>query len=181
MEERTRQAMDGFLRDAEQRAFLMAMTLTRDHQDALELVQESMLKLVQHYANRDPEEWGPLFHRILHNGIRDWYRRQKFRRLLVNLLPWQSGDGDGDAAIAEVSAERQALADEGLTRVLHALADLPLRQQQTFLLRAWQELSTRETAFALGISENSVKTHYSRALARLRRLLADESSGDRHE
>ena len=171
--------MDGFLRDSEQRAYLMAMTLTRDHQDALELVQESMLKLVQHYRDRDPAEWGPLFHRILHNGIRDWYRRQKFRRLLVNLLPWQAGDADG--APVECSAERQALADEGLTRVLHALARLPLRQQQAFLLRAWQELSTREAAFALGISENSVKTHYARALARLRDLLGEDPPGDQHE
>ncbi len=179
MDERTRQALDGFFRDSEQRAYLMAMTLTRDHDDALELVQESMLKLVQHYCDRDPKEWGPLFQRILHNGIRDWYRRQKFRRLLVNLLPWQGGDAEG--APGEFSAERQALADEGLTRVLHALARLPLRQQQAFLLRAWQELSTRETAFALGISENSVKTHYARALTRLRSLLGDEPPGDRHE
>ena len=179
MDERTRQAMDDFFRDSEQRAYLMAMTLTRDHQDALELVQESMLKLVQHYCDRDSEEWAPLFHRILHNGIKDWYRRQKFRRLLVKLLPWQGGDPE--AASFEVSAERQALADESLTRVLHALARLPLRQQQAFLLRAWQELSTRETAFALGISENSVKTHYARALTRLRSLLGDELLGDRHE
>lgn len=179
MDERTRQALDGFFRDSEQRAYLMAMTLTRDHQDALELVQESMLKLVQHYRNRDPEEWGPLLHRILHNGIRDWYRRQKFRRLLVNLVPWQGGEAEAQAV--EYSAERQALADEGLTRVLAALARLPLRQQQAFLLRAWQELSTRETAFALCISENSVKTHYARALARLRELLGDELPGDRHE
>ncbi len=179
MDERTRQALDGFLRDAEQRAYLMAMTLTRDHQDALELVQDSMLKLVQHYCDRDPDEWGPLFYRILHNGITDWYRRQKFRRLFVNLLPWQSGDVDGEAV--EVSAERQALADEGLTRVLRALGQLPLRQQQAFLLRAWQEFSTREAAFALSISENSVKTHYARALARLRGLLGDDIPGDRHE
>ena len=179
MDERTRQALDGFLRDSEQRAYLMAMTLTRDHQDVLELVQESMLRLVQHYRDRDPAEWGPLFQRILHNGIKDWYRRQKFRRLLVNLLPWQGGDAEG--APVEVSAERRALADESLTQVLDALARLPLRQQQAFLLRAWQELSTRETAFALGISENSVKTHYARALTRLRSLLGDESLGDRHE
>ena len=64
--------------------------------------------------------------------------------------------------------------DEELEQVMEALKTLPLRQQQTFLLRAWQELSTRETAFALAISENSVKTHYARATRQLRRILGDD-------
>ena len=41
-----RQALDDFFRSSEQRAYLMTMTLIRDHNDALELVQDSMLKLV---------------------------------------------------------------------------------------------------------------------------------------
>lgn len=164
--------MDGFFRDSEQKAYLMAMTLTRDHQDALELVQESMLKLVLKYQDRDPQEWAPLFYRILHNGIKDWYRKQKFRQVLRGLMPWQAEEAESPRS--EISAERQALLDDEVTRVLHALETLPLRQQQTFLLRAWQELSTRETAFALSISENSVKTHYARATRRLRELLEDE-------
>ncbi len=150
----------------------MAMTLTRDHQDALELVQESMLRLVQKYQDRTPEEWAPLFYRILHNGIKDWYRKQKLRQVLRGLMPWQAEDVE--TPTQQVSAERCALIDDELTRVLRALETLPLRQQQTFLLRAWQEMSTRETAFALSISENSVKTHYARATRRLREILGDE-------
>ena len=172
MDATTRLALDRFFRDAEQKAYLMAMTLTRDHQDALELVQESMLRLVQKYPHRDPEEWAPLFYRILHNGIKDWYRKQKFRQVLRGLMPWQ--DGEAEIGASEVSAERRALIDDELTRVLRALEQLPLRQQQAFLLRAWQELSTRETAYAMSISENSVKTHYARATQRLRELLGDE-------
>lgn len=172
MDGATRQAMDTFFRDTEQKAYLMAMTLTRDHQDALELVQESMLRLVQKYQDRDPAEWAPLFYRILHNGIKDWYRKQKFRQVLRGLMPWQAEDVE--AMTDGISAERCALIDDELTQVLRALEALPLRQQQTFLLRAWQELSTRETAFALSISENSVKTHYARATQRLREILGDE-------
>ena len=94
MDATTRLALDRFFRDAEQKAYLMAMTLTRDHQDALELVQESMLRLVQKYPHRDPEEWAPLFYRILHNGIKDWYRKQKFRQVLRGLMPWQDGEAE---------------------------------------------------------------------------------------
>lgn len=173
MDQDARQAMDKFFRDSEQKAYLMAMTLTHDRQEALELVQESMLRLVQNYCNRQPDEWGPLFYRILQNGIKDWYRKQKFSQIMYGLLPWQTNTAESQTL--DKSAEHQALLDDELARVIKALQQLPLRQQQTFLMRAWQEFSTRETAFALSISENSVKTHYARATRQLRRLLGDEN------
>lgn len=171
MQPSTRQALDLFFRDTEQKAYLMAVALTHNPDDALELVQESMLRLVQKYRDREPEEWGPLFYRILQNAVRDWFRRQKFRQLLGGLMPWS--DAEAEAASGEKPIEERLQLDSELLRVIAALEQLPLRQQQTFLLRAWQEMSTRETAFALSISENSVKTHYARATERLRRILGD--------
>ena len=182
MDAQCRQAMDTFFRESEQQAYLTAMTLTHNHHDALELVQESMLKLVQKYQHRAPEEWPPLFYRILHNGVKDWYRRQKFRQLLSGLMPWQSDEAIASSGATSfgpscvASAEHSALVDDELAQIQRALHQLPLRQQQTFLLRAWQEMSTRETAQVLAISENSVKTHYARASQKLRHLLGDESN-----
>ena len=150
----------------------MAMALTHNHHDALELVQDSMLKLVQKYRHREADEWGPLFYRILQNSIRDWFRKQKFRQVLSGLMPWQANPTETENFAA--SAEDQVQLDDELKRVIMALDQLPLRQQQTFLMRAWQEFSTRETAFALSISENSVKTHYARATQQLRRILGEE-------
>jgi RNA polymerase sigma-70 factor (ECF subfamily) len=167
-----RQALDRFFRESEQKAYLMTMALIHNRDDALELVQDSMLKLVQKYQHRAADEWGPLFYRILQNAIRDWFRKQKFRQVLSGLMPWQAVDRTAEAF--EPSAEQQLQLDEELARVVTALNRLPLRQQQTFLMRAWQEFSTRETAFALSISENSVKTHYARASRQLRHMLRDE-------
>ena len=173
MDQPTRQALDLFFRQTEKKAYLMALALTRNRDDALELVQESMLKLVQKYRGRDPQEWSPLFFRILQNAVRDWFRKQKFRQVLGGLIPWL--DESGEIEDSEKSTEERAQFDQELSRVIAALRQLPLRQQQTFLLRAWQEFSTRETAFALSISENSVKTHYARATRQLRHLMGDRN------
>ncbi|MGH7207208.1 MAG: RNA polymerase sigma factor [Nitrospiraceae bacterium] len=170
--------MDRFLAGVERHAFRIAQIATGDPDDALDLVQEAMLKLVQRYASRDESEWGPLFHRILQSRIRDWYRRTRVRNR------WRRWFGG--ASEEEPEDPIEAVPDTGQpdpsTQVAHrraavaldeALRELPLRQQQAFLLRAWEGLDVAETARAMSCSEGSVKTHYSRALHTLRERLKD--------
>ena len=178
MDSHTRQKLDQFFTQLESQAYKMAYVLTHNRDDALELVQDSMLKLVQSYAHKPAEEWKLLFFRILQNRIRDFHRRQAFSRLFTALLPLPDKTNDeqiSEAPDLQQKSPQQTLEISCEIKQLNvALNSLPLRQQQTFLLRAWQEFSTRETAYALGISEGSVKTHYSRALNQLRKILGDD-------
>lgn len=170
-------ALDRFLASIERRAFRMAQIATGHDEDAHDLVQESMLKLVERYAVRDEAEWGPLFHRILQSKIRDWYRRTKVRH---RWRLWLGRDEDGEeaedplASIADgttPSAEHLLKTKRAAAALDDALRTLPLRQRQAFLLRAWEELDVAQTAAAMGCSEGSVKTHYFRAVQSLRKLL----------
>lgn len=172
-----RRALDRFLASVERRAFRMAQIATGRDEEAHDLVQESMLKLVEQYGKRNETEWGPLFHRILQSKIRDWYRRTKVRN---RWRRWFSGNEDGEdtddplesiADPAAPSVERQLQTKQAAAALDEALRTLPLRQQQAFLLRAWEELDVAQTAAAMGCSEGSVKTHYFRAVQTLRKLL----------
>ncbi len=169
-------ALDRFLAGVEKRAYRMTHIATSNSDDALDIIQDAMLTLVRRYANKPEREWGPLFHRILQNQIRDWYRRQKVRN---RLIAWFSSDNEKDDFIhtlpaAENSGPLAQVNNAAMTEKLEqALQNLPLRQQQTFLLRVWEGLNVNETARAMGISSGSVKTHYSRAVHSLREKLGD--------
>lgn len=173
----SRVALDRFLAGVERRALRMAEIATGSRDEALDLVQDAMLMLARRYARRAETEWGPLFHRILQNRIRDWYRRGKVCR---RWLGWLDADDDPDddplAAHADPQARRpedeigNRRAGGAIEAALHAL---PRRQQQAFLLRAWEGLDVAATAAAMDCSEGSVKTHYSRAVHALREQLED--------
>jgi RNA polymerase sigma-70 factor (ECF subfamily) len=157
----------------------MAEIATGNPDDALDLVQDAMIKLVDKYADRDAEQWGALFHRILQRRIVDWHRRRTIReRWLGVFRAADSGDTDHDvvAQYPDIDGRQpdKTVANERLIDTLKTtLRSLPLRQQQVFLLRMLEGLDTRETAAAMGCSPGSVKTHYSRALHVIRNRLGD--------
>lgn len=153
----------------------MAVIATGDREEALEIVQDAMIKLANKYSNKGPEDWGPLFHRILQSTIRDWYRRNKVRNGILRLFgateQEQEYGADAYAAGDRDEPEKRSQTDHAVQALDQALRALPMRQQQVFLLREWEGLDVKTTAKTLGISEGSVKTHFSRAVHSLREQL----------
>lgn len=174
------QAMEDFLASVERRAFRMAYIGTGSRQEALDIVQDAMFRLVRSYSKKPEEKWKPLFYRILQNRIRDWYRRRAVRNRWHAWLPSRrSSDNEEQDPLARVedkdarAPDAQAHMGDSMKALDKALGSLPMRQQQAFLLRGWEGLSVRETATAMKCSEGTVKAHYSRAVHTLRTLLED--------
>jgi len=172
--------LDKFLAEIERRAFRMAEIALRDPDDAMDVVQDAMLKLARHYAAKPSAEWRPLFYRILENGIRDLQRRRTVRKKFMAWLPGPKEDPDGEAqdplesvadggpAVPDLLMQSQAMA-----QLEQGLRALPARQREAFMLRNFEGLDVAETALAMGCSEGSVKTHYSRAVHTLRDQLGE--------
>jgi RNA polymerase sigma-70 factor (ECF subfamily) len=171
----TYQELSEFLKSVERRAFKQAYFAVRDDHVALDVVQDSMLKLAEKYADKPVEELPMLFQRILQNTIRDYYRRQKVRNLWVTLIsalsptreeeetdPFETLEAaDGANLAGDPAKQAERLQTVGL--IEEELGKLPQRQRQAFLLRYWEGLDVAQTAEAMGCSEGSVKTHCSRA------------------
>ncbi len=171
--------LNRFLADVERRAFRIARFAVRDTEEALDIVQEAMIRLARHYGQRGESEWRPLFYRILTNRIRDWQRRARVRsRVMVwsranrEEDDWQDPVGTAPDPAGRTPQE-QAVAHETLDALERAVEDLPARQQQAFLLRTFEGLDVAQTARAMGCSQGSVKTHYSRAVHSLRAQLGE--------
>jgi RNA polymerase sigma-70 factor, ECF subfamily len=175
--------MHVFLAEIEHRAFRMAQLATGNRDDALDIVQDAMMKLVQKYSTHDKTSWKPLFYSILESRILDWHRRQQVRNRFRSWLHLASDDGDeAEDMLLQHPAEISSIPDfqlqdaQFMQSLELALADLPLRQQQVFLLRIWEGLDISQTAKVMDCSESSVKTHYARALEKLREALKDHQT-----
>jgi RNA polymerase sigma-70 factor (ECF subfamily) len=174
----SRNELSTFLAGVERRAFKQALFAVRDEDAALDIVQDSMLRLAEKYGANPVDELPMLFQRILQNAIRDWFRRQKVRSTWTTLLsafssnrddsdesdPLDTLEADGDPGTATPSGPAEQFEQSQLVEIIEKeISRLPPRQREAFLLRYWEELDVAETAAAMGCSEGSVKTHCSRA------------------
>jgi RNA polymerase sigma-70 factor (ECF subfamily) len=171
--------LNQFLAEVERRALRIAEIAVRDRDEALDLVQNAMIKLARNYVERPAEEWTPLFYRILQNGIRDWHRRQKVRNRVMVFFGRDAKDETDYDPIAAApdpagrTPDEQLQTQEAMGELEIAVGELPTRQREAFMLRTFEGLDVAGTAAAMGCSQGSVKTHYSRAVHRLREALGE--------
>ena len=167
--------IDHFLAEVERRAYKHALYAIQDHHSALDVVQNAMMKLVEHYAAKPARELPMLFQRILQNAIHDHFRRAKVRDFWVRLVsPLRDKDGENSETLESLAAstenytspspEQEVAEGQHLALIEQALKELPPRQREAFLLRYWEGMDVAETAKIMGCSQGSVKTHSFRAV-----------------
>ena len=170
----------------EKKAFKRTFYHVRNEDAALDILQDSMIKLCTHYADKPAEELPLLFQRILSNTTLDWFRRKKTRSaIFTNFGDFNAVDQDGEFDLLEVSsngvdntasesAEDWVGRVQTLEHIENAVMALPARQREAFLLRYWEEHDVAQTAAVMGCSEGSVKTHCSRAIQALSKTLGTQ-------
>ncbi len=185
----TREELSDFLIKTERRAYKQAFFAVHDEHAALDIIQDSMMKLTVKYASKPVEELPLLFQRILQNTIRDYYRRQKIRSLWTTLFsaftPNDQDKSQEDYDLLETlqikqesnfgkDPDKQLERSQLIDLIERSIETLPARQREAFLLRYWEEMSLAETAVIMKCSEGSVKTHCSRAVHALATILREK-------
>lgn len=172
-------SFDAFLEGISARAFRFAELGLRHREDALDAVQDAMIRMMG-YRDRPADEWTSLFWSILRSRIVDIQRRGLFRmRWLVPSrtsgrddddegIDWADRTADPSPGPAQAQDRRETYA--ALTTALRAL---PARQREAFTLRVLEDCDVATTARIMGCSEGSVKTHLSRARETLQKHLED--------
>lgn len=164
----------------------MAMMAVKNDADALDIVQDSMIKLARNYGQHEgsdaSEQWRPLFYTILQNCIMDFHRSQSRWRKWFSRPADRSTDSDDESELSEQHSSQhefspeQYLHSEQLgAKALEAIEALPLKQQQCFMLRSWEGFSVQETADMMNITQGSVKTHHFRALQKLQQVIYEQA------
>lgn len=168
-------SLDQFLAGVERRALRMAELALGHREDAMDAVQEAMIKLVA-YRERPADEWTPLFWSILRRQVTDKHRRDSVRRRFMAVLGRRDEPSEDPLEMLPDPAEdpaRRHADGEAWAALGRALRKLPRRQREAYLLRELQGLDVVQTAAAMGCSDGSVKTHLSRAMSALRLQLED--------
>ncbi|KRA39034.1 MULTISPECIES: SigE family RNA polymerase sigma factor [unclassified Nocardioides] len=141
------------------------LLLVGDHALAEDLVQAALAKTYAHWHQvREPAAARAYARRIMVNTATSWFRRRSFGERPTEQVPDRPAAGARDEH------------DDRLRRLdmVAALAQLPPRQRAVVVLRFYEDLSVRETAAALGVTDGTVKSQTSLALERLRAILGDE-------
>ncbi len=147
----------------------LAWYLARHRQDAEDLFQEVWLRAARRAEDltgiTDPKKW---LVAITVNCHRDGLRRKRLRRLFL-AGPREGRPGEDQSA--EEPADVPARLD-----LARAIAGLPPRQKEIFVLKELEGFKIREIAVMLHIHQGTVKSMLHAAVRRLRHSLSEEGS-----
>ena len=136
----------------------LAVLLLGDVGRAEEVVQDSFVAIYQRWDRLDVLDVPAYLRQTVVNRSRSVLRHQRVVALHPSEVPPD-----------EPGADHDLLRGVRRTAVIEALSRLPRRQREVLALRYYLDLSEREIAETLRISQGAVKSHASRGAAALRR------------
>lgn len=162
------------MRRYNQRLFRLARSVLTEEQDAMDAVQNAYLTAYTCFAQlHDHSAVGPWLSRIVYNEALGRLRHTSRHQSTAEIEMHDVDGHDDSICDSEDNSPLKNLANLQLRQALEqAVDELPLTSRSVFMLRGVQQLSTRETALSLDLSEEVVKVRYARAKQKLQEILS---------
>jgi RNA polymerase sigma-70 factor (ECF subfamily) len=161
------EAFELIMRRYNQRLYRIAKSILCEEHEAMDVVQETYVKAYyQLHQFRGPDGFASWLSRIAKNEAMMRIRKSRFLDFI---------EDDPVSTLNKLESSELEPLDDLANRQLgqlieQAIAQLPVEYRSVYVMRAIQQLSTRETADSLNISEDSVKTRYLRAKRSLQQI-----------
>ncbi|MEU1279315.1 SigE family RNA polymerase sigma factor [Streptomyces sp. NPDC005805] len=148
-----------YVRTRQEALLRSARRLVPDPVDAQDLLQTALVRTYGRWDGISDKSLADAYlRRVMINTRTEWWRARKLEEVPTEQLP--------DASVEDGAEQR---ADRAL--LIELLDVLAPKQRSVVVLRHWEQMSTEETAAALGMSAGTVKSTLHRALAKLRQEL----------
>lgn len=180
----SKQDFEAFVRQHMKGAYLTALGLVGNREDALELSQEAFFRAYRHYDQLNAKgKFFPWFYQILRNLCFSHLRKRRVRRAHEKVNAEDGGprtedpeetrrwEESGDHFDPEMVAER----NESKDRLWQAIGQLDEKHREVIILRHFQNLSYDEMATRLFCNRGTVTSRLFYARQHLRELLEHES------
>ena len=172
--------MNAFFRQHQEHAFLYCQYKGLSRADALDVLQDAMVKVFKAYQNKPEHELPALFYTVLKHCISDFYRKEAWRK---KYFFWQQHEAHGQELdgielsqlAQQLGVEETWVAKQQLEKCYALINALSEQQREVLLLRAFAGLSEAVVAQTLGIQVGSVKTQYFRAKQHLLKALGESN------
>jgi len=151
-------------------AYNLARWLTRNDDDAKDVVQESYLRALKSFAGFHGSDGRPWLLTIVRNTCYTWLKRNRSPELAEFEEALHLGETDTpDPETSLVAGAEKQLIREALER-------LPVEFREVMVMRELEELSYKEIAAVAGIPIGTVMSRLARARKKLQTFLCGERS-----
>jgi len=161
------QVFNKIVKDYSERLYWHVRRMVGSHQDADDLLQDIFLKIWTALPSfRGEAQLYTWVWRIATNETLNWLRKEKVRAM----LRFASAD---ELAAQKVEADPYFNGTDAEREVAKAIARLPEKQRQVFIMRWWDELSYEEISAITGTSVGALKASYHIAQEKVKLNLSD--------
>ena len=174
-------AFDLLVERYQERAYRIAWSVVRDREDAKDCSQDAFIRLHESAASfAGQSKFSTWFYRILVNCCLDHQRKRRGWRKLVGWGGGRDEERDAGDPVERLPAPftdptDAMVTDHRMSRLWEAVDELSPQQRTAVLLQCREELSTKEIAAVLQLSEATVRVHLHRAYSALKRRVGDET------